>query len=228
MRLTRWILRYIDRIVISKAAPDNNHSAVVEHYARLASKYDRRWDRYTTRTLAAAMSMMDLSGDPAILDVACGTGRLAQMALERNPRVRLMGVDLSPEMIDVAKQRIPESESVSWAVSPAEQLPAEDGQFDIVTCANAFHLVADPAQCLAEFRRVLKPGGTLIIIDWCRAFWTVWLVLRLSRLFGRQYRNIETVPGLTARLESAGFRVQQHRTFKATPIWGLMILRATK
>ncbi|HRP62028.1 MAG TPA: methyltransferase domain-containing protein [Phycisphaerales bacterium] len=214
--------------MISKAAPDTNHSAVVEHYARLAPKYDRRWDRYTRRTLAAAMSMMDLSGDPSILDVACGTGRLAQMALDRNPRVRIMGVDLSPEMIEVAKQRIPESPSVSWAVSPAEQLPADDCQFDIVTCANAFHLVADPAKCLAEFRRVLKPGGTLIIIDWCREFWTVWLLLRLSRLFGKQYRNIETLKGLSRTLEAARFSVIHKDKFKATWFWGMMCVVAQK
>ncbi len=231
--------------MIRKQTPNGNHFAVVEHYARLARKYDRRWDRYTRATLGTLINRLDLQGETVagrgprvdgdsghqprrILDVACGTGRLEEMVLQLDPEAHITGVDLSPQMIEVARQRIPESSApnVKWLIAPAEALPVEDDSFDVLTCANAFHLVADPARTLAEFRRVLRPGGQLVIIDWCREYPTIALLLVASRLFGRQYRRIQSIAELSRTIEAGGFSTEHAERFKATWFWGMMCVVA--
>jgi ubiquinone/menaquinone biosynthesis C-methylase UbiE len=213
-------------------SPKGNHAAVVEHYARLAPKYDGRWDRYTRRTLAAVAERIDFNGSrpQRILDVACGTGRLTEMIrlLDAEGAVHVTGFDLSPQMIEMARQRMAEAPGVQWGVAPAEDLPVPDASFDVVTCANAFHLVTDADKALAEFRRVLKPGGRLIILDWCREYSAMAVVLVASRLFGRQYRRIETVEELSRRLEAADFDVLGADKLKATWFWGTMCVVAEK
>lgn len=213
------------------AAPKENHAAVVEHYARLAPNYDARWDRYSRATLDAVLQQIDPRRTDALLDVACGTGRFAEMIRSLKPSLSITGVDLSPAMIEVARKRLPPAPinpGVSWLVGPAESLPVKNDAFDVVTCANAFHLVADPRKALAEFHRALKPGGSLILIDWCREYPTILAVLIGSRLFGRQYRRIQTRSALTRLVESAGFHVRHIQKFKATWFWGMMCLRAEK
>jgi ubiquinone/menaquinone biosynthesis C-methylase UbiE len=218
--------------VIGKATPEKNPAAVVEHYAKLAPKYDERWDHYTQRTLSAAIAQIDaaLPADRGeggrVLDVACGTGRLEEMLLRRRPGVHIMGVDLSPDMIEVARQRVDANGQVEWRVASADDIPVEDASFDVVTCNNAFHLIPDQHAALREFRRVLRPGGRLVMVDWCREFPTIAGVLILSRAFGRQYRRIETIDGFSRLLEAAGFRVIHREKFHATWFWGVMCVAA--
>lgn len=202
--------------------------SVVKHYATLAYEYDRKWDRYTRVSLGTLVQHLDLHGDEHLLDTACGTGRLAEMIREKTPNVRITGTDLSPDMIDVARQRHPEDESTAWQVDSTEELPFEDATFDVVTCANAFHLIPDQEKAMREMRRLVKPGGTVCIVDWCREYLQIHALLRLTRLFGRQHRIILTREELRAMMERAGLTVTHTSIFKATAFWGLMVLTAKR
>lgn len=213
---------------MARSTPHANHTAVVEHYAKLAPKYDQRWDRYSRATLDTVIEQIDFDKAESLLDVACGTGRFAEMIRSLKPSLSITGIDISPEMIEIAKRRLPSQIGVTWAVGPAEALPVPDDSFDVVTCANAFHLVADSEKSLAEFMRVLKPGGTLVLIDWCREYLTIMAVLAGSRAFGRQYRRLRTRSELRSVVTNAGFHVQHVEKFKATWFWGMMCLRAAK
>ncbi|KJK35216.1 methyltransferase [Lentzea aerocolonigenes] len=94
------------------------------------------------------------------LDAACGTGRLASLLSLRGHRV--IGVDGSPEMLARARTRVPEGE---FLVGDLHRLPVEDASVDLVTCALALTHVASLAPVIAEFARVLRPGGHLVISD---------------------------------------------------------------
>ena len=205
-----------------------NHRAVVEHYAGIAEAYDRRWDRYTERTLGTLIEHLDLERANDLLDVACGTGRLEVKLRERKPALRLTGTDLSPDMIRVARKRLPDGDSLRWDVAPAEALPYGDASFDAVVCANAFHLVPDQPAALKEFHRVLRPNGQLVIVDWCPEYWTVALLLRGSRLLGRQYRQLYRTRDFSAIVERHGFTVRTARPFRATWFWGLHVIAAER
>jgi SAM-dependent methyltransferase len=92
------------------------------------------------------------------LDAACGTGRYARLLSARGHEV--VGVDSSPEMLEAARGVAPEAE---FRLGSLEKLPAEDRAFELVVCALALTHVADLAPVMAEFARVLRPGGHLVV-----------------------------------------------------------------
>ncbi|HEV8322493.1 MAG TPA: methyltransferase domain-containing protein [Myxococcota bacterium] len=99
------------------------------------------------------------------LDVATGTGHTA---LALAPLVaRVVAVDLTPEMLAEAERLAAARDvrNVEWRVGDVHGLPFEDASFDLVTSRRAPHHFSDIAQALGEMRRVLKPGGRLVIDD---------------------------------------------------------------
>jgi ubiquinone/menaquinone biosynthesis C-methylase UbiE len=103
-----------------------------------------------------------LSGrEPGVaLDAACGTGRYAEFLARRGHRV--IGVDSSTDMLAHARRRVPEAE---FHVAELDQLPLPDDSVDVIVCALALEHVPSLDPVLAEFTRVLRPGGDLVISD---------------------------------------------------------------
>lgn len=105
---------------------------------------------------------------PEILDVACGTGRfLAQLSRAR-PEAHLTGLDLSRPYVEHAREALEErGADADVIVGNAETLPWRDGLFDAVVCIFLFHeLPADARRRVAaEMFRVLRPGGTVVVVD---------------------------------------------------------------
>lgn len=98
----------------------------------------------------------------SLLDVGCGNGRL----IEALPAVHYTGLDLSSQLLTIAQQRFPHYQFVQGSVL---QLPFPDQQFDVVACvATLQHIPSVPYRQLAlqEMARVLKPGGTLFMLNW--------------------------------------------------------------
>jgi ubiquinone/menaquinone biosynthesis C-methylase UbiE len=94
------------------------------------------------------------------LDAACGTGRFAEFLAKRGHRV--IGVDSSPDMLARARRRVPGAE---FRVAELDRLPLPDDSVDVIVCALALDHVASLDPVLAEFARVLRPGGDLVISD---------------------------------------------------------------
>ena len=97
----------------------------------------------------------------ALLDVGCGNGNL--LALLGNSERSLAGADLSPEMIKHARKKL--GESVDLEVTDSESLPWNSSNFDAITCTDSFHHYPNPEKVLLEMRRVLNPGGHIVIAD---------------------------------------------------------------
>lgn len=94
------------------------------------------------------------------LDAACGTGRHADYLSTLGHHV--LGVDSSPDMLDLARRRVPDAE---FQEGELQQLPLPDNHADIVVCGLALTHVRDLEPVFAEFARVLRPGGHLVISD---------------------------------------------------------------
>ncbi len=107
------------------------------------------------------------AGPARILDVACGTGSaLNQLALT-HPNENYWGLDLSPFYLHHAGRRLAHVRNLSLVSENAEHMPLADASFDVVTSVFLFHELPARARrnVLAEMRRVLKPGGLLVIED---------------------------------------------------------------
>ncbi|HEU0194391.1 MAG TPA: class I SAM-dependent methyltransferase [Gaiellales bacterium] len=179
-----------------------------------ASRFDRTAERY-----AAAARSRDWSGlvawcepQPAdrALDVGGGTGALAE-ALEG----RVAGVTVA----DVSEPML--ANVPAWAdsvVARAEQLPFEDGSFDLVTCVRALHHIESPTRALDEMARVTAPGGRVVVEDFLadpdRATARRWERIERLRDPGHQ-RMLE--PGeARSRLLAAGFGVDAEESWVET------------
>jgi len=101
--------------------------------------------------------LLDGVAGESVLDLAAGTGKLTALLVERYARV--IAVEPSPGMREVLEATVPEAESYAGS---AERIPLEDGTFDAVFVAEAFHWF-DSDAAVAEIARVLRPGGTLVV-----------------------------------------------------------------
>jgi demethylmenaquinone methyltransferase/2-methoxy-6-polyprenyl-1,4-benzoquinol methylase len=107
-----------------------------------------------------------------VLDVACGTGDLTEAFADAGP-ASVTGVDFTEPMLDVARgkaDRRRRSDGVPrpvYAHGDATALEYDDASFDVVSIAFGIRNVSDPAVALAEFRRVLRPGGRLVVLEFC-------------------------------------------------------------
>jgi ubiquinone/menaquinone biosynthesis C-methylase UbiE len=120
------------------------------------------WHRTAVETLRPVVKSAD------ILDVACGTGSLLA-GLARSGFTSLAGVDLAPRMLDVAREKLAaQNAHADLRVADAEDsLPWASESFDIAALTAALHHFYRPHDALREIRRVLRPGGRVLVIDPC-------------------------------------------------------------
>jgi demethylmenaquinone methyltransferase/2-methoxy-6-polyprenyl-1,4-benzoquinol methylase len=127
-----------------------------ERYARVLSLgQDPRWRRFLVSRIEAG------EGDE-VLDVATGTGAVAQELL-RKKGCAVVGVDQSPEMLAVAREKLPPT--VKLVEAGAESLPFDDASFDGLTFTYLLRYVDDPGVTLGELARVVRAGGTIASLE---------------------------------------------------------------
>lgn len=209
---------------------DRQHDRVRLRYRDYARHYDRSYGRYTAHTRRLVLQALEGLPDPTtVLDSCCGTGGVTSALAARFPSAQVVGADLSPEMLAQARAHLADpSQRVRFVEAPAESLPFATGGMELVVCANALHLVPEPAEAIREFTRVLAPGGTLLILDWrldaplmrALAFWLNATQSTRRRLLHRK--------GLAAALRSAGLICDRVDAVRIPPAWGLMRARARK
>ncbi len=150
---------------------------------------DQAWRKFAVRQAAIK------PGDH-VLDVACGTGDLSQ-AFAATPAGKVVGVDFTPRMLDFARQKqtglaSDHADKLSYYTGDAQALEFADASFDVVSIAFGIRNVTSPPTAIAEFYRVLKPGGRLIILEfdrprfapvrWVNDFYSGWLMPRTATL----------------------------------------------
>lgn len=122
---------------------------------------DQRWRR-------AAVRAAGVDATSRVLDVACGTGDLSEAFADAGAK-EVVGVDFTPQMLEIArvKGRAPKSgrTRVNYLQGDAMQLQFADESFDVVSIAFGIRNVATPGRALAEFHRVLRPGGRLVVLE---------------------------------------------------------------
>ena len=99
-----------------------------------------------------------------VLDVACGTGVVARLAAERVGRTgTVAALDLNPGMLSVARSIRSSGAEIRWYETTAESIPLPDNGFDVVFCQLGLQFVVDKIAAIREMRRVLVPGGRVLV-----------------------------------------------------------------
>jgi demethylmenaquinone methyltransferase / 2-methoxy-6-polyprenyl-1,4-benzoquinol methylase len=155
-----------------------------DRYARLLSLgQDPRWRRFL-------VSHVDVGPGDTVLDVATGTAAVA-IELVRRTGCRVVGLDQSREMLDTGRQRIHTvglADRIELLAGNAERLPFDDESFDALTFTYLLRYVEDPQATMSELARVVKPGGTIAMLEFgvprglARPAWEVYVRIGLPVL----------------------------------------------
>lgn len=142
---------------------EKNREANISYFNRWSRFYNKDpislWLLWTQRKVLGHIPIENIN---SLLDVGCGTGSGLQFLSQKGIK-KLAGIDLSPEMIRRARQKLPKS--ITLKVASVDRLPFPDNSFDMVINTEAFHHFPEPKTAIKEMARVLKKGGLLCISD---------------------------------------------------------------
>ncbi len=188
-----------------------------------ASRYDKQIGWFERRVLGTdnrAWACGRARGD--VLEVAVGTGLNLPFY---DSDVRLTAIDLSPEMLEIAKRRAADlGRSVDIREGDAHELLFEDASFDSVVCTLSLCNIPDVDRAVSEMKRVLRPGGRLILVDHVRS--EIGPVLWIQKVIEFVSLRIEG-DRMTRRpleqVQANGFRIDERERFR----WGGIVERLT-
>ena len=135
-------------------------------FSRVAAAYKQRLDevmaRSESRGRAEVIDWVDPTPGKRILDLACGPGTLSyRLAQAVYPDGEVVGIDLAPGMIDLARREAPAGLPLRFELMDMEDLRFPDGSFDAAACGHGLSFVPDLPRALSEARRVIKPGSRM-------------------------------------------------------------------
>jgi len=204
-------------------------------FASIAHRYDLNnrlhslWRDQAWRR--AAVALADVRTEDDVLDMACGTGDLAVKLAEAGAQT-VVGMDFTEAMLGIARRKHAGCPNLSYQWGDAMSIDLPDGSVDLVTIAFGLRNVAQPSRALAEFRRVLRAGGRLIVLEFsepsnpilrvCNAWYTRhFMPLTAGLIAGDRAgayrylpRSVQTFAGpedLAQQVEEAGFTVTAQR-----------------
>ena len=163
------IKEYIDSPERKKAYNEEHFNEAARHYdfatKAMSLGRDQAWKRHLVNALPGIEH-------PVCVDLACGTGDVTFMVGGKYPHGKVTGVDLTPAMLDLAEQRNA-LDHVRFQQGDMGSLDFADGSVDVVTGSYAVRNAPDLTQALQEIQRILKPSGTLALLDFSkpRSLW---------------------------------------------------------
>jgi SAM-dependent methyltransferase len=163
-----------------------------------------------------ALRLMGVPADARVLDVGCGSGWATRLLAESAVNGDVVGIDISDEMIRVARESSQAFSNVEFQVASAEQLPFRDGEFTHAFSMESLYYYTNMAAALKEIRRVLQPGAVFVaVID-------LYYENRATHQWVNQLRvpvQLLTVTDYRSLFGGAGFvNVRDQRLFDPTPI----------
>jgi ubiquinone/menaquinone biosynthesis C-methylase UbiE len=181
---------------------------------KAAPGYDRQIAFFERNWFSGGREWLGERARGRVLEVAVGTGR----SLPHYPAdVAVTGIELSPAMLAIARQRAADlGRDVTLREADAEHLPFDDASFDTVTCALALCTIPSPVAAVGEMRRVLAPGGCLLLLDHTGSTWpplyaAQWLAERITIRTAGEHFTRRQLP----LVKAAGFQIAEAERLKA-------------
>jgi ubiquinone/menaquinone biosynthesis C-methylase UbiE len=149
-----------------------------------------------------------------VLEVAVGTGRNFP---HYPPETTVTGIELSPAMLAIARRRATDlGRDFDLQEGDAEHLPWDDASFDTVVCALSLCTIPDPVTAIGEMKRILVPGGRLLLLDhigssWPPVYAAQWLVEQVTGRAAGEYFTRRQLP----LVQAAGFQIVETERLRA-------------
>jgi ubiquinone/menaquinone biosynthesis C-methylase UbiE len=157
-----------------------------------------------------------------LLDVGCGTGSLVSLAGGDQQAELLVGLDYASAMVEQSSRKFSQAENTDRlrAVrADAEHLPFADASFDVVTCCHSFHHYPHQAEVIRGFRRVLRPGGLLVLVDGFRDNVIGWVVFDVAVASMERHVHHASWSAVRAMIQDAGFaNLRQYKLNVLAPL----------
>jgi len=198
------------------------HKRVIqEYYSKRARNYDKQKSRtwksgkgFGDEIIDTIVNAVQVSENAVVLEVCVGTGRTSLPLLKR-VGMRLVGLDLSKEMLNTAKEKMSSyKKRFDLVLGDAEHSPFKGEVFDAVICTSAMHYFTDLAQYLAEFSRVLRKKGSFVYGDLTLLKSdALGFLNRLEKTVSHAHESYVKPSEAKAALENQGLHVCEMRTF---------------
>jgi ubiquinone/menaquinone biosynthesis C-methylase UbiE len=186
----------------------------LDFYGEAANCYDSWAGGANVRAAERLAEFAAVQSDERVIDVGCGTGLISRNLAASPSPLEHVAIDLSPDMISVARARDTPQRNTRYAVMDAHDLVFRDHMFDVAVLGQSLACLEDPWRALAEVRRVLSPNGRIAVCCRCRSlstpaqevFFERLEHLAISRPRTPQHHALFGEPWvLTEMLEIAGF-----------------------
>jgi ubiquinone/menaquinone biosynthesis C-methylase UbiE len=198
-------------------AANEQTAKVLRAWEKTAPSYDKQIAFFEKIQFGGGREWLGARAQGRVLEVAIGTG----LNLPHYPvDATVTGIELSPAMLAIAKQRAADlGRDVDLHTGDAEALPYDEAAFDTVVCALSLCTIPDPAAAIGEMKRVLVPGGRLLLLDHIGSTWppiyaAQWLLERLTIRAAGEHFTRRQRPLVLA----AGFEIVEVERLKAGAI----------
>ncbi|MDW5325249.1 class I SAM-dependent methyltransferase [Plantactinospora sp. KLBMP9567] len=195
-------------------SPPDQTAKVRRVWEKAASTYDKQIAFFEKIQFGGGREWLGARARGRILEVAIGTG----LNLPHYPAdATVTGIELSPAMLAIARQRAADlGRAVNLREGDAQQLPFDNELFDTAICALSLCTIPDPAAALGEMKRVLVPGGRLLLLDhvgstWAPFYAAQWLLERLTIRAAGEHFTRRQLP----LVKAAGFDIIETERLKA-------------
>jgi ubiquinone/menaquinone biosynthesis C-methylase UbiE len=195
-------------------ASDDPTAKALRVWEQAAPSYDKQIAFFEKVQFGGGREWLGARAGGRVLEVAIGTGR----SLPFYPvDATVTGVELSPAMLAIARQRATDlGRDVELHSGDAEALPFHDETFDTAVCALSLCTIPDPARAIGEMKRVLVPGGRLLLLDHIGSTWppiyaAQWLLERLTIRAAGEHFTRRQLPLVRA----SGFDIVEVQRLKA-------------
>lgn len=176
----------IDTATGEQAPAELSSQRVKDIFSRIARKYERfnavsSFGTYK-QWLKTMVSMAPITKDSQVIDIAGGTGDVSFTVARLKPCAHILCTDLVSEMLDVARWHVDKQHKnagvpIDFAVVDAQDIPYADNSYDVALMAYGIRNMPNREQALAEILRILKPGGSLVCLEFSTPNNSVWRAL---------------------------------------------------
>ena len=188
-----------------------------KYWSKFSQTYDKNQEYVVGSDLLKAINskLDELPGLGEVVEFGCGTGYFTKTIVQKATRV--CATDLSDQLLEVAENRFKENSKITTQKEDCTNTTFPAAEFESVFMANVIHVIENPLQALKESYRILKDGGSIIIVSYTnhsmKWFETMKLGFRFLKAWGKPPRHAQSFsPGkLVSLLETAGFRIEKEQ-----------------